>query len=145
IEHLVKLAGSYHFDFGLVLGGAYRWNSGVYTNRTFSAFGRNLPVGGGDFVFNGAVDNFAGWVQPGAVGGVKNPSYGIFDLSANYDHQFGPVDAGFFLTVFNVLDDQDPMLTQTLAAGSGTTQFGDPILWVGPRTITLGVRLGFGG
>src|SRR5690606_27090865 len=144
-EHLVKMAGPYHFDFGLVLGGEYGWNSGVYTNRTFSAFGRNLPVRGDALVCHCAVDDFAGWVPPGAVGSVKHPSYGIFDLSANYDHQFGPVDAGFFLTVFNVLDDQDPMLTQTLAAGSGTTQCGDPILWVGPRTITLGVRLGFGG
>jgi hypothetical protein len=144
IDHLVKLAGSYHFDFGLVLGGSYRWNSGVYTTRAFRAFGRNLPVGGGDFEFNGATDEFAGWVQPGAVGAVENPSYGVLDLSASYHRDFGPVGSEFFLSIFNATDDQDAILTESVEAGTGRTEFGDPILWVGPRAISVGVRLSFG-
>jgi hypothetical protein len=144
IEHLLKLQGSYHFDFGLVLGGTYRWNSGAYQNRTFLAFNRHLPVGGGDFVFNGAVDEFAGWAQPGAVGGVENPSYGVLDLSASYNRDFGPVGTEFFLTVFNATDDQDAVRTQDLAAGEGGVAFGEPVDWIDPRSITIGVRLSFG-
>jgi len=144
IDHLVKLAGSYHFDFGLVLGSSYRWNSGVYTTRAFRAFGRNLPVGGGTYVYNGATDEFAGWAEPNTIGGVKNPSYGVLDFSASYEHRFGQVGAEFFLSVFNILDDQAPILTESVAAGTGSSQFGDPILWVGPRAITLGARVSFG-
>lgn len=144
IEHLVKLQGSYHFDMGLVLGATYRWNSGAFQNRTFLAFSRHLPVGGGDFVYNGATDEFAGWAQPGAVGGIKNPSYGQLDLSARYGRDFGPVGTEFFLTVFNALDDQTEIRTQDLAAGDGQTAFGEPTDWVDPRSISLGVRLSFG-
>ncbi|GMU67373.1 MAG: hypothetical protein AMXMBFR36_36470 [Acidobacteriota bacterium] len=144
IEHLLKLQGSYHFDFGLVLGGAYRWNSGAIQNRTFLAFSRHLPVGGGpgNFEYNGAIDTFAGWAEPGTVGGVENPSYGVLDISANYNHQFGPVGSEFFVSIFNALDDQSTRRTQDLASASPA--FGEAVDWVPPRSISLGVRLSFG-
>ena len=146
IDHLLKLAGSYHFDFGLVLGGQYRWNSGAYQNKTFFAFNRHLPVGEGpgESEFNGAIDTFAGWAEPGSVGGVENPSYGVLDLSANYHHDFGVVGTEFFLSVFNALDDQSTIFVQDLAAGQGTSDFLEPTTFVAPRSISLGVRLSFG-
>lgn len=141
IENLVKLAGSYHFDFGLIVGGAYRWNSGVYQTRSFLLFNRHLPVQGEAFEFNGVTDN---WAAAGTVGGTKSPSYGVLDLSASYRRNFGPVGGELFVSVFNALDEQDPTLTQDLAAGQGTNLFGDPIAWVAPRSISLGLRLSFG-
>jgi hypothetical protein len=141
IEHVLKLQGSWHFDFGLVLGGAYRWNSGAVQNRTFRAFGRNLPVQGDEFDFNGVRDH---WVRAGAVGSIENPSYGVLDLSASYDHRFGPVGTELFLSVFNALDDQSAFRTQDLVAGDGQTGFGEEMAWVAPRSIALGLRLSFG-
>lgn len=142
IEHIAKLAGSYHFDFGLVLGGAYRWNSGAYQNQTYLTFRRHLPVlDAEETTYNGATAFF---IREGAVGGVKNPSYGVLDLSASYNRQFGPVGTEFFLSVFNALDEQSTVLTQDLAAGQGTVTFGDGTVWVQPRSISLGVRLSFG-
>ena len=142
IESLFKLAGSYHFDMGLVLGGAYRWNSGAYQNKTYLTFRRHLPVlDENESTFNGATAYF---IQDGAVGGVKNPSYGVLDLSASYSHDFGPVGTEFFLTVFNALDEQSTVLTQDLVAGEGTVEFGDGTVWVQPRSISLGVRFSFG-
>ena len=148
IEHLAKLAGSYHFDFGLVLGGQYRWNSGAYQNRTFLIFSRHLPVqqvdANGDPLFttiNGATEQ---WAQANTVGAVKNPSYGVLDLSASYHHDFGPVGTEFFLSVFNATDDQDAIFVQDLEAGQGSNSFGEPTTFVAPRSISLGVRLSFG-
>jgi hypothetical protein len=142
IEHLIKLQGSYHFDFGLILGGAYRWNSGVYQTRSFLLFNRHLPVQGDTFEFGGITNE--NWAEANTVGGTKSPSYGVLDLSASYRRNFGPVGGELFLSVFNALDDQDAILTQDLAAGQGTNQFGDPIAWVAPRSISLGLRLSFG-
>jgi hypothetical protein len=134
IEHNFKIAGSYHFDFGLVAGAAYRWNSGAYNNRTYLAFSRHLVATGEDFEFAGI--NYP-WNASGAVGGLKN-------LSARYARDLGPVGAEVFVSITNALDDQSATLTEDLLAGSGGIGFGEETDWVGPRAIGLGVRFYFG-
>lgn len=145
IDHLVKASASYHFDFGLVMGASFRWNSGSYSTRSYVAVRRFLPVvvAPGDAFASNGVPSFQ-WVQSGAVGGIENPDYYTFDVSAHYTHAFGPVEGELFLSVANILDDQAAVRTQELVAGQGTVLFGQDKAWVDPRTITLGVRLGFG-
>jgi hypothetical protein len=49
----------------------------------------------------------------------------------------------FFLDIFNVTDSQGSTRNQDLEAGNGGISFGQPLTWVGPRRLYLGVRLGF--
>ncbi len=161
VEHLFKIAGTYQFDNGLQVGGKYRWNSGVISNRSFRASGRNLPVfdvnepapgnttpvdpivfAGGDG--NGVAGGAGNWVSPFAVGTVDNPDYGILDLRLAYLWRLGGrYEADFFVDVFNVLDDQEITQSQELVAGGAGADFGEGLNFVEPRRLFLGARLRF--
>ena len=80
ITHVFKAAGSYHTAIGVLLGASYRWNSGAYSSKTYSDFGRNLPLPSEvGYLFNGATDT---WIQEGVVGTLPNPSWGQLDVRA---------------------------------------------------------------
>jgi hypothetical protein len=141
INHLFKVAASYQFNFGIELGGAFRWNSGTIASRTFRASGRNLPMAVEvPFEFAGIVDN---WLAEDSVGSLTNPSYGIFDLRLKYDKRFGKAGVEVFADIFNVFDNQDSIRNQDVVAGVGATAFGEPVLFSEPRNIFMGVRLSF--
>lgn len=142
IEHLLKLQGSYNFDFGLSLGAAYRWNSGAVSNETFRIFGRNLPLRVDDpFEFAGFENR---WVEEGRVGAFENPSNGLLDLRASYIWDITDrLEADFFVDVFNVLDDQDAIRVQDRVAGSAGFPFMSGIQFNSPRRFFLGARLRF--
>ena len=141
IDHVFKAAGSYHTGIGVLLGGVYRWNSGAYSSRTYSDFGRNLPLPSEvPYVFNGATDT---WIQEGAVGALKNPSWGQLDLRAEYKKTLAGLGTEVFVDIFNVTNNQDAIRIQDLVAGSGGTAFGQPIRFLDPRRFFLGARLSF--
>jgi hypothetical protein len=140
IENLVKLAGSYHFDNGIVLGGQYRWNSGTIASRTFSASRRNLPIrvpAGEEFEYAGIN---ARWLAPDAVGSLTNPSWGTLDARVQYNRAMGKFEGEFFLDIFNVFDEQGSIRNEDLVAGSGAAAFGEGIQFVPPQRYFLGVR-----
>jgi hypothetical protein len=144
IAHLMKLAGSYTFDFGLQLGAFYNWNSGTWASRTFRASGRNLPIR----VLPGEAFEFAGyttrWIAPGTVGALTNPSYGTLDTRIQYNRRWNNrYTTEFFVDVFNITNNQGAIRNQDLVAGFGATAFGDPIVWITPRRAFIGARLGF--
>jgi len=140
IEHLFKVSGSYSFDFGLQLGANYFWNSGTVASRTWSIYGRNLPMIGDEYTWHGTTTT---WLEPDAVGSIENDSWGTLDLRAQYTHDFGTVEGTFFLDIFNALDDQAAVRNQDIVAGTGATSFGDPIQWRPPRRMYLGARVSF--
>lgn len=142
ISHLFKMQGSYSFDFGLELGGAFRWNSGTVASRTFEAFGRHLPVQDTTPTeFAGITQN---WLAPNAVGSLENPSFGILDLRVQYRRDLGDFLFGeFFVDVFNLTDNQDAIRDLDLVAGEGQLNFGDGIQFNSPRRFFLGGRLSF--
>lgn len=140
IENLVKLAGSYHFDNGIVLGGQYRWNSGTIASRTFSASRRNLPLRvptGEEFEFAGINSR---WLASDSVGSLENPSWGTLDFRLQYNRSMGNFEGEFFLDSFNVFDEQGSIRNQDLVAGSGAGAFGEGIQFVPPQRYFLGVR-----
>lgn len=119
IKHIIKSAGSYTFNMGLQLGATFSWNSGTIASRTFLASGRNLPIRvptADAYTFGGT---FQRWLAPDAVGSLENPSWGQIDLRAQYLKGFGSMNVEFFMDVFNVLNNQDPVRNQDLVAGSG--------------------------
>ncbi|MCC7179832.1 MAG: TonB-dependent receptor [Acidobacteria bacterium] len=143
IKHILKGAGSYTFNMGLQLGATFSWNSGTVASRTFLASGRNLPIRvapADAYTFGGTTQR---WLAPDAVGSLENPSWGQLDLRAQYVKGFGTTNVEFFVDLFNVLNNQDPVRNQDLVAGSGATAFGDPIQWVQPRRAFLGARFRF--
>ncbi|MGE0462886.1 MAG: TonB-dependent receptor, partial [Vicinamibacterales bacterium] len=143
IKNIVKGAGSYTFNFGLQLGATFSWNSGTVASRTFLASSRNLPIRVAPaeaYTFGGTTQR---WLAPNAVGSLENPSWGQLDLRAQYVKGFGTTNVEFFVDLFNVLNNQDPVRNQDLVAGSGATAFGDPIQWVQPRRAFLGARFRF--
>lgn len=140
IEHLLKLQGSYNFDFGLSLGGAYRWNSGTRANRTFLIFGRHLPL-----ITTSTFAGFTGtFLQDNTVGVLENPDNGLLDLRASYLWNITDrLEADFFVDVFNVLDDQQAFVLQDLVAGSAAAEFQEGVEFNEPRRFFLGARLRF--
>jgi hypothetical protein len=160
IEHLIKAAASYRFDFGIQLGGFYRWNSGSLASRTFRASGRNLPIR----VPAGAQYDFAGitterWIADNTVGALTNKSYGQLDLRVEYVRNFGRMKGELFCDIFNVFDEQVAIRNQDLVAGTGTIAYGFDasgqaldagpngervgIQFNAPRSFFLGARLSF--
>jgi hypothetical protein len=144
IHNLFKGAGSHDFPFGLQLGAAFNWNSGIVSQRAFFASQRNLPFR----VPAAAAFDFAGirerWVAPDSLGGVENPGYGTVDLRVQYYRTlFGRTVGEVFVDVFNITDSQSTIRTQELVAGQGTTSFGESIQWATPRRAFLGARLRF--
>jgi hypothetical protein len=141
VEWLAKVAGSYRFDFGLELGATYRWNSGLRYSRTWSIYGRHLPMRVDEAYEDMGVTSR--WIAPDAVGGYTASSYGTLDLRAKYTLPIGRFDAEFFVDIFNVLDDQAATREQDLSAGDGVFDFGQPVDWVEPRRFYLGTRFSF--
>lgn len=142
IHHLFKLSGSYTTKWGIELGGNFAWNSGTIVNKTQSLQSRRLPVQVADaFEFGGVTER---WVDPSAVGALQNPSWGKLDLRVQYVHRlFGRAVGEAFLDVFNVTNNQGAIRLQDLAAGSGTTKYGDEFVWVNPRNAFVGFRVRF--
>jgi hypothetical protein len=141
VEHLIKLGGSYRFDFGVTLGGGYSWNSGKYLTESIFAFRRYLPSAGEAFDFNGTTYN---WTREGAVGAIKTESYGILNLRVAYDWQITDrFNADFFVDIFNVLDEQATTLVESVEAGRAGIAFGDGREFEDPRRFFLGARLRF--
>ncbi len=141
IHHLLKAGGSYSTPWGIEFGGSYRWNSGSVVNKTQLASNRRLPIQvDTPFAFGGIVDN---WVAPGAIGAVQNPSWGQFDLRAQYVKKIDRLTTEFFVDIFNLFDDQAATRTEDLVAGTGSTQFGDEIAWLNPRRAFIGARVKF--
>jgi outer membrane receptor protein involved in Fe transport len=92
------------------------------------------------FAFGGISDN---WVAPGAIGAVQNPSWGQFDLRAQYVRPIDKVTTEFFVDIFNLFNDQAATRTEDLVAGTGGTHFGDDIAWLNPRRAFIGARVKF--
>ena len=144
IHHLIKVAGSYRFDFGLELGGVYRWNSGTLASRTELRSRRNLPIRvPSDQQFEYADFNQR-WITPDSVGVLTNPSWGQLDLRVQYVFKLGQqARTEVFADFFNVFDNQGSIRNQDLLAGTGGIAFGEPILYNPPRRIFLGARVSF--
>ena len=142
IEHLFKVAGSYNFDNGFQIGGAYRWNSGAIISRTQLAFRRHLPDQAQTFEFAGFTPGVGDeWIAEGAVGGLKMPSYGTLDARLAYLWNVtGRLQTDFFLDIFNILDEQEAVVIQDLTA---QPNFGEGLAFVPPRRYFLGARLRF--
>ena len=144
IAHVFKISSSYHWDAGFQIGANWRWNSGTVASRTFRASNRHLPVrvgAGEEFEFAGITQR---WLAPDAVGALRNPSWGVVDVRLLYDVRAAGYRLELFADVFNLLDGQDAIRNQDLAAGAGGAAFGDGVRFTPPRRVFLGARLGFG-
>ncbi len=144
IKHLFKGGVSYAFDMGLQLGAAYRWNSGALLSRTFFASSRHLP----NRVGTAQAFEYAGittrWIEPGAVGGFEQPSWGTVDLRAQYIfNTAGRSQVEFFVDMFNIFNNQSEVRLMDLVAGQGGTSFGEATEWITPRRAFIGARFKF--
>lgn len=141
IHHLFKASGTYQTKWNVELGATYRWNSGSIVNKTQLASSRRLPIEvDTPYEYGGVVDF---WVAPDAVGAVQNPSWGQFDLRAQYTKRLGKTTLELSADIFNLLNDQATTRIEDLVAGTGTTKFGDDIAWRDPRRAFLGARFKF--
>ena len=141
IKNLFKASGTYQTKWNVELGATYRWNSGSIVNKTQLASSRRLPIEVDTPYLYGGVSDF--WVAPDAVGSVKNPAWGQFDLRAQYNKRVGKTTLELSADIFNLFDDQATTRIEDLVAGTGTTKFGDDIAWRDPRRAFLGVRFKF--
>lgn len=143
VKNVVKGAGSYTFNFGLLVGATFSWNSGVTLSRSFLASSRHLPNRvpvGQPFQFGGISQR---WLAPDSVGTVEGPDYGQVDLRIQYTRPFGLSNVELFVDLFNVANTQSSIRTQDLVAGEGGIAFGEPTQWLQPRRAFLGARLRF--
>lgn len=142
IHHLFKAGGSYTTRWGLEFGGSVAWNSGTVVNKTQSLQSRRLPIEvTTPFEYGGVTER---WVDPTAVGALQNPGWGKLDLRIQYVRRLmGRAVGEAFLDVFNVTNSQSANRLQDLAAGAGTTKYGDEFVWNSPRNAFVGFRVRF--
>jgi hypothetical protein len=144
IEHLAKMAGSYHWDNGIQVGASVKFNSGTKASRTFRLFSRNLPVVTEGIDFADVNSGFGPdtWIEPGAVGGLTNDEWTTVDLRVAYLWDISErFEANFFLDVLNAFDDQAAIRNQDLEAGLAGFDFGEGLQFVDPQRFFLGVLL----
>jgi hypothetical protein len=126
---------------GLELGGFYRWSSGNLASTTYAAGNWHLPLRGDRSEFAGIETR---WVEPGVVGSLTNPSWGLLDLRVQYYFDpFERLQVQTFLDVFNVTNNQDSIRNLDVVTGKGGVEFGEGIRFNLPRRLFLGVRLMF--
>ncbi|HET7332858.1 TonB-dependent receptor [Dyella sp.] len=140
IKHMFKAYGAYYFDNGFELAGVFHWNSGYAYTKSFSAYGRHLPVMGPAYVDGGVYDT---WILPGSVGAYTAPSYWTFDIRAKYNWDLPTGKLEFFLDIFNVFNNQAATSVMDLAGGNATYAFQEANGWVEPMRAYLGVRYSF--
>jgi hypothetical protein len=140
IHHLLKVAGTYMFDFGLEVGASVGWNSGTLASQTFRLYRRNLPLQVDEpYVWNGVTEQ---WLLPNVVGSLTNPSWTLANIRVQY--RIRPqerLNLQIFADFFNLFDNQDSIRDQDVVAGEGGVAFGDGIKFNRPRRLFLGVRL----
>src|SRR5205823_5271799 len=134
--------------WGIELGAGYSWNSGTIVNKTQLASSRRLPIEGDNTAFGGitsadVASQVGGWIAQGAVGATQNPPWGQMDTRIQYIRPINQVTTEFFVDLFNVFNTQTATRLEDLAAGTGTTKYGQEIAWVGPRRAFLGARIRF--
>jgi len=140
IRHLFKLAASYEWDFGLELGGTFRWNSGTLATRRLGADVPARVPASEAFEFAGYTTR---WLAPDAVGSLQNPAGGQLDLRVRYTKRLGQARGEAFLDAFNVLNGQGATRNEDRVAGSGTIAFGEAMEFRAPRRFYLGARVSF--
>ena len=113
-----------------------------------SAFSRNIPdLTDNPFPANG-FDGTGGlfgstWIADDAIGFIDGSEYGTLDVRLSYIWSLtDTVEADFFLDIFNLFDDQQVILVETLETG-GTRDFLEGTTFVDPRRYYLGARLRF--
>ncbi|MEE9180400.1 MAG: TonB-dependent receptor, partial [Vicinamibacteria bacterium] len=149
IRHNLKFAATYQFENGLEFGGFYQWNSGLILSRTRVASRRHLPAqvnltGEDNFEFAGIPLGDIVWLSPTSVGTVDNPSWGQLDVRVQYTADFGQgMRTQFFVDWFNVTNGQGARKLQDVTTGQGGIAEGDPLQWVNPTRLFLGVRFMF--
>lgn len=141
IHHTVLAYGSYFFDSGFEVGGVFHWNSGYAYSRTFSLYGRHLPVMAPNYTVKD--DVYDTYILPGSVGTQTAPSYWTFDVRAKYNWELPTGKLEFFLDIFNVFNNQATTRVMDLVGGNGTYNFRDGTDWVEPRRFYLGARYSF--
>jgi hypothetical protein len=137
IEHIFKLAGSYHFDNGLEVGGFYRWNSGLFYTNAEYIYRRYVPRGWEDIDFQ---DPDSG-IADGIIGGEQTSAYGVLDLRVAYKLNLQRINMEFFVDAFNSLDNQTAIAEEGRA--DANVSYGEGKQWELPRRFYLGARVSF--
>ena len=137
IEHIFKLAGSYHFDNGLEVGGFYHWNSGLFYTNADYIYRRYVPRGWMDIDIQDASSGIA----PGIIGAEQTSGYGVLDLRVAYKVNLQRINMEFFVDAFNSLDDQTAIAEE--GRRDAGVPFGTGKQWELPRRFYLGARVSF--
>ena len=139
-RHLVKLAGSYSFPFGLDLGGFGWWSSG----RPVNGFGVHptdelaAQYGAASFYVGGAP-------CPRGCAGTTDSSWGL-DLMVGYGFEAAGVRWTLRVDAFNVLgNDGVVKVEENAESGSGAPDphYLAPLYFQAPREIRLGLGVEF--
>ena len=108
--HQMKIQGSYKFDFGLILGGNFTFQSGRPMDQLY-ALPRNELVGGEGYILN---------VPRGSAGYM--PSTWSLDVHAEYAFKIMKSELSIFLDVFNLFNRQ-------YQTGYYATYYNTPSTW----------------
>jgi len=133
-RHYLKLNGSYHLPWGVILGTSFFWRSG----RPYERVTDQPEVNGADEF------GYGGQYFLDQRGSHRLGHIWLFDLRATKDFNIGDTELSVIIDAFNVFnvqhvgarvefDTQDPE----------TSNWGDPSGWVGPGNFNIGVKYSF--
>lgn len=139
-RHVVKVAGSYAFAFGLDLGAFGWWSSG----RPVNGFGVN-PTDELAAMYGPSSFYVGGEPCPRGCAGTTESTWGL-DLMVRYGFSAAGLQWEIRADAFNVLDNDGVVkVDETAETGSGapSSTYRDPLYHQQPRSVRLGFGLSF--
>ncbi len=131
--HYLKLNGSYHMPWGIVLGTSIGWRSG----RPYNRISANLPP---------TADNFSGYTSQFYL--EERGSYRLghvwwMDLRAAKDFNIGDTELQVILDFFNVWNNQFVLARQSSDSLNENSTWSNATAWMGAGNLVVGLRFSF--
>ncbi len=131
--HYLKLNGSYHAPWGIILGTSIGWRSG----RPYNRVGANLPP---------SADNFSGYTSQYYL--EERGSYRLghvwwMDLRASKDFNIGDTELSVILDFFNVWNNQFVLGRQSTDSENENSTWSNATAWMGAGNVVVGLKFSF--
>jgi len=132
-RHYLKLNGSYHAPWGIILGTSMGWRSGRPYNRISS----NLPE---------SADNFSGYTSQYYLeprGSYRLGHVWWMDFRATKDFNIGDTELSVIVDAFNVWNNQFVLGRQSTDSQNENSTWSESTAWMGAGTFTVGLKYSF--
>jgi outer membrane receptor for ferrienterochelin and colicin len=132
-RHYLKLNGSYHLPWGIILGTGMGWRSGRPYNRIASAMPDSV----------GGISGYSGQYYLDPRGSHRLGHVWWMDLRATKDFNIGDTELSVIVDAFNVWNSQFVLSRQSTDSELPTSTWGEANGWMGAGNFVVGLKYSF--